>query len=168
MKSKRFQGVFIRVSYFERKYDTDYMEFHFYKQYQEYMQPICEEILGECKVLMEFSMLPTSVYNEKTTFKTFMSTKDRLKSAIIIIKDDTNIFQKADMLLEEMKKRKVTQGEFRFVILKDYEPAKEFESHMDWGRYIDADYAKNILKFYDYAMDENYEVWHKGEGNWYL
>jgi len=164
MKSKRFPGVFIRVSYFERKYDTDYMEFHFYKQYQEYMQPICEEILGECKVLMEFSMLPTSQFNEKTKFEKFIRTETFLRDAIIIVKDDTNIYQKADRLVEEMKKRKVAQGGFRFVTLKDYEPAKKFESHMDWGRYIDADYAKNILKFYDYAMDRNYEVWHKGEG----
>lgn len=168
MKSKRFPDAYIRVCYFERKYDTDYMEFHFYKQYQEYMQPICEEILGECRVLMRFSMSPTGVFNEKTTFQKFMRTKDFLKEAIIFIKDETNIYEKAERLIDKLKEAEVPHVTIRFITLKDYEPAKKFESHMDWGRYEEEDKEKTILKYYHYSLNADYKIRNKTEGNWYL
>lgn len=158
MSSKRFPDFYIRVSYFEEKYTTNYMEIHFYKQYQQYMQPIFEKALGECKVLLDFTMSPSVVYTENTTFKEFLLTKRSLKSLTVFLKDDKDLHERVLALVKELKEKDVPVGTMRFMMIEKYEDAKAFVNENDWGKYKRADKSHAIQKKYKYSLNRDYEI----------
>ena len=158
MTSERFPGFYIRVCYFEKEYTTDYMEMNFYEQYQDYMQPIFEEIFGECKVLLDFNGYPSVVYTEDTTFEEFLKTERTLKELYVFIENEEGMQEKVLTLLEELKERETPLGSVRFYVLKNYEDAKAFQSENDWGKYKDEVDRENIIKFYNYSFNREYEI----------
>lgn len=166
MSSKRFKDCYIRVRYFEDKYTTDYMEIHYYKQYQQYMKVLFEKIFGECNVLLDFTLNPSVVYTEETTFKEFLQTTQSLKSLMVFVKDTDKLDEKVLVLLERLKGINVPLGAVRFITLKNYEDAKSFASKNEWVKYERVDKNKSVLKFYNYFLNRNYEIRSKREGEW--
>ena len=166
MTSERFPEFNIHVCYFEKEYTTDYMEMNFYEQYQDYMQPIFEEIFGECKVLLNFTLNPSVVYTEDTTFEEFLKTERSLKSLYVFVENEEGMQDKVLTLLEELKEREAPLGTVRFFVLKNYEDAKAFQNENDWGKYKDEVDRENIIKFYRYSFNREYEIQDQEEQDW--
>ena len=61
-------------------------------------------------------------------------------------------------LLEELKERETPLGTVRFFVLKNYEDAKAFQNENDWEKYKDEVDRENIIKFYDYSFNREYEI----------
>ena len=72
MKSAKIQNCFVRVSFLNNRYTTNYIQLQYYQKYQDYMQNLCENILGECKILYDVFIGTDPVYDENTSFEDFL------------------------------------------------------------------------------------------------
>lgn len=135
MHSKRFPKFVIQVDRFHGKHEDSYMEIHFYKQYQEFMQPIMEEILGECKVFYDFTMYPINLYSPDITFEKYMKASVTLKSALVVVRDDSDMLNKLRKVAARLKELNLPHGTIRVHTAKDYDTIAKMDNLGEVGEY---------------------------------
>ena len=159
MHSKRFPKFVITVNRLKGKYSDGYMEIHFYKQYQEYMQPIIEEILGECKVFYKFYMYPTKVYSPDLTFEEYMKSKRSLKDVYVIVRDDSDMLNKLKKVAERLKELNLPHGYIRVHTAKDYDTIAKMDNLGEVGEYERSHKGKIYNPtFFDMLLDRDFVI----------
>jgi hypothetical protein len=167
MVSKKYPGMYVHTEYFKHEYHTDYMDMHYYKRYQDLLQPIFEEVMGDCRVLFKFTLSPTP-YTYKTTFEEFITYPGCRHNVTVLVRDDSDIPAKSEKIAEKLKEVNASPAEFMFMTVKDYDKVKNFKDICDWGRFEDSDKDKEILKYYIVRMSTSYEIKYFREGYKYF
>lgn len=163
LQSEKMPDCVIRLNYFQHKYTTNYMQLYYADQYQNYLQKIFTEIVGECKAIYNVYFMPSVVYNEKTTFEEFLHDNGALKCFIVIVPEIDNLDEKTDRLLKKFKELKLPIGEIKYVVLKNYSDSKSLNNLNDWGEYHDKNHDQLIdIMYYDFTRDYTLEKKYKG------
>ncbi len=166
MHSKRFPKFVIQVDRFRGKHEDSYMEIHFYKQYQEFMQPIMEEILGECKVFYQFTMYPINLYHPDITFEEYMKAKISLKDALVVVRDDSDMLNKLKKVAEGLKELNLPHGGIRVHTAKDYDTIAKLDNLGEVGEYERSHKGKIYNPtFYSLSMDRELGIRDIHEGS---
>lgn len=165
MSSKNLKDFSIYVNYLDNEYLTDYIEKVYCKQYQEYMQPIFENVFGECNVLYVFKG-PSGVYTQDTTFEDFLKLDTSLKELLVIVKDDQDMKDKAQRLIDELEVNKTPIGMVRFFVLNDYQDAADFRYYYDWISYKKSTEKGDIIKAFYFTYNRDYEIRSGKEIDW--
>ena len=163
LQSEKMPDCVIRLEYFQHEYDSNYIQLYYADQYQNYMQKIFEELLGECKVIYDVYFMPAAVYNEKTTFEEFLHDDQALKEFIVIIPEVDNLDEKTDRLLDKLKELKLPIGIIEFVVLKNYSDSKLLHNLNDWGEYDDKHHDQIVSIMY-YKITREYTIKEKRKG----
>lgn len=164
MTSQKFPDCYIRVTHSSGKYTTNYMQIYHYQQYQDYMQNLCEEIFGECKVLYNVYIYSTPVYNENTTFEEFLHNDKSLKNLVIFMPDIESIDNKVAELLIRLKEREVPLGGITFESLANYSDSNSFANINDWTLYQKKNF-NSIQNYINFAFERDYSIRYRKEGD---